>query len=420
MKRLPSEFAILGGAAQFSEPLIVGRPTEFNRDRFLHRVAQVLDSGQLTNGGPMVQEFEGRLAAYLGVQHVVAVSNGTAALQVMSAACQLTGEVIVPSMTFIATPHALQWMGLRPVFADIDRHSQTLNPSSVKRCINAKTSAILGVHLWGNPCDVEELQELANQNGIDLLFDSSHAFGCSYGAQKIGSLGKAEAFSFHATKIMQSVEGGAVTTNDESVAKRCRLIRNFGIAGLTQIDSIGINAKMSELSAAAGLTSLESLPDLIRQNVDNLGHYQRELDGIRGLRVAISNSRHSLNAQYVVVCVNEAEFGLSRDAVLNVLRAEGVFARAYFVPGCHNAPPYAGNADHTPVSLPVTDELLDEVLQLPTGITVSESDIFQIGRLLQATQFHAGMLSEQMRIAESHWHPLDPARPDIAARREAA
>lgn len=422
MIRQPSEFAIFGGQPQFTDPLVVGRPNDLDRDSFLRRITCVLDSGQLTNGGPMVKEFEQQLADCLGVRHVIAVSSGTVALQVMAMACELSGEVIVPSMTFIATAHALQWMGLTPVFADIDPETHGLDPESVARCVSPRTAAILGVHLWGNPCDADALQQVADQNELDLLFDASHAFGCSYGRRKVGSLGKAEAFSFHATKVMHSVEGGAVTTNDDHIAHRCRLIRNFGISGLTQIECLGVNAKMSELSAAAGLTSLENLPQLIAHNLKNLQTYRRALNGIRGVQVAIpeSESDDDLNGQYVVVRVDEDAFGLSRDLLLDVLRAEGVFARAYFVPGCHNAPPYADNRRHVPVSLPVTDLLLQEVLQLPTGGFVTAAEIQHIAALLIDVQRHASAIREQTRLTEVSWHPLDPARPVTTSRQDAA
>jgi len=420
MKRHVKDFAVLGGSLEFQTPLIVGRPGVLRRDSFLKRVEAILDSGHLTNGGPMVCEFEQRLAEFLGVRHVVTESNGTAALQVMAVACQLTGEVIVPSMTFIATAHALQWIGLTPVFADIDQRTHTLDPKSVQRCITDRTSAILGVHLWGNPCAIDDLQQIAEQHKLSLLFDASHAFGCSVGTRSVGSFGDAEAFSFHATKIMHSAEGGAIVTNNDDIAERCRLMRNFGITGLTRIESIGINAKMSELSAAAGLTSLESLADVINHNKHNLCEYRLQIDSINGLRVAIPSEDQQLNCQYVVVCVDEAQFGLSRDELLQVLRAEGVFARAYFAPGCHNSPPYAGVSVNCPVLLPVTNQLLDEVIQLPTGSSVKTADIHAVAMLIRAAQKHATILSEHLYQTEPCWHPADPATPMPVTKANAA
>ncbi len=407
MKRSFKDFAVFGGRPEFATPLVVGRPNELPRERFLQRIEAVLDSGHLTNGGPMVAEFESQLADRLNVRNVVAVCNGTAALQIMLMACELSGEVIIPSMTFIATAHALQWIGLTPVFADVNADNHTLQPDSVKNCITQRTSAIMGVHLWGNPCAADELKQLADQHRLKLLFDASHAFGCSYGLRPIGSLGDAEAFSFHATKVMHCVEGGAVVTNDDRIAERSRLMRNFGITGLTQIESLGINAKMSELSAAAGLTSLETVPQLIEHNIRNLQLYHTRLEHIDGLSVCVPSDAHSSNGQYVVVKVQEERFGLSRDELVQVLRAEGVFARAYFSPGCHNAPPYAGNSLHTPVNLQTTDTLLSSVMQLPTGGTVNEPEIRNIASLLTATKLHARFLRERLKNPNVNRHHLD-------------
>ncbi|MEZ6121818.1 MAG: DegT/DnrJ/EryC1/StrS family aminotransferase [Planctomycetaceae bacterium] len=394
MKTCLSDFAIAGGRPVFCEPLLVGRPGIPDRQAFLRRVSGILDSGHLTNGGPLVGEFEQRLQDYLGVRHAIAVCNGTAALQVMAMAAELSGEVIVPSMTFIATAHALQWMGLTPIFADIDEHTHTLNPVSVEQCVTSRTSAILAVHLWGNPCDARSLQMIADRHHLKLLFDASHAFGCRTANSRIGNFGHAEAFSFHATKVMHAFEGGAVVTNHAEIAERCRLMRNFGITGLCQIDSLGINAKMNELSAAAGLTSLENLPEVIRHNQRNLSEYRREFQDLPGLTITIPETEEDRNAQYVVARVAEGQFGLNRDQLLTVLRAEGVLARAYFVPGCHHAPPYAGNPKHTPVPLPVTDSLLHDVIQFPSGVSVDDSRIRRIGALLSSIRLHAEELRE--------------------------
>ncbi|MEZ6131785.1 MAG: DegT/DnrJ/EryC1/StrS family aminotransferase [Planctomycetaceae bacterium] len=420
LKRSVDDFACGGGSPLFDEALVVGRPPIPSRDALLKRIEAVLDSGHLTNDGPMVHEFEEQLGRRLQVPHVIAVCNGTVALQVMALAAGLTGEVIVPSMTFIATAHALQWVGLTPVFADVDPDNHTLDAASVERCINERTSAILGVHLWGNPCDVTALQQIAERHHLKLLFDASHAFDCEHNGRPIGGCGNAETFSFHATKVMHSIEGGAITTNDDNIAERCRLLRNFGIAGLTQIDSLGTNAKMNELSAAAGLTSLESLDSVVQHNQRNLNHYRSVVDAVPGLKLALPDAQECRNAQYVVVTVDETNFGLSRDHLLTVLRAEGVFARSYFAPGCHNAPPYAGISQHTPTTLPVTNHLLEVVLQLPTGVTVSETEIHQIGRLLQSAHQHAAQLQEHLNVRPAAWHPQDTARPQPVRQLDAA
>jgi len=403
MKKDLTDFAVLDGRPIFSEPRIVGRPNMPDRSELLRRIESVLDSGWLSNGGPMVSEFERQVAQRLNVKHVIAVCNGTVALQVMAKAFGLKGEVIVPSMTFIATPHAMQWIGLTPVFADVTSIDHTLDPDTVELCISPQTSAILAVHLWGNPCHVEQLQCIADRHGLKLLFDASHAFGCEYDGQPIGNFGLAEAFSFHATKVMHAAEGGAIVTNDDGIAERCRLLRNFGISDFTRIDSAGTNAKMNELCAATGLTSLDTIDAVLEHNKANMNTYREVLNAIPGLHLAITPASAQRNYQYVVVCVDECEFGLSRDDLLMVLRPEGVMARSYFSPGCHNAEPYAGLPIHQPVPMPVTEGLLKEVMQLPTGPTVTQSDIQRIGHLLNAVYQHAATLRRCLaeRIATS-------------------
>ena len=226
-----ADLAIHGATPAFAEPLHVGRPNIVDRDAFLARVAQVLDNQWLTNNGPLVQEFEARIAAHLGVKHCVAMCNGTIALEIAIRALGLTGEVIVPSWTFVATAHALYWQGITPVFADIDPDTHNLDPDAVRRMITPRTSGIIGVHLWGRAAPVEALQAIADEHGLKLMFDAAHAFGSTHRGQSIGRFGACEVFSFHATKSFNTMEGGAVTTNDDALAETLRLMRNFGFKG---------------------------------------------------------------------------------------------------------------------------------------------------------------------------------------------
>ncbi|GAB5444492.1 MAG: aminotransferase class I/II-fold pyridoxal phosphate-dependent enzyme [Fuerstiella sp.] len=410
MKAAPADFAVLGGPPEFAEPLMVGRPALPDRDELLNRIGAVLDSGQLTNDGPVVREFEAAIAEYLNVRHAVAVCNGTMALQIMLKAAGLTGEVIVPSLTFVATAHAVEWLGLTPVFADVDPHSQTLDAASISKCLSDRTSAILAVHLWGNLCDAERLQELADRHGLQLLFDASHAFGCHDGQRLAGSFGGAEAFSFHATKVMHCIEGGAITTNDERLAERARLMRNFGITGLSSIESAGTNGKLNELNAAAGLCGLSMLPQIIERNRQNLASYQTVLQPLPGIELMQVMPAEQTNAQYVVAEVGP-DFGMSRDDLLAVLRAEGIFARSYFNPGCHNAEPYAGHRKHQPIQLPVTERLLRTLIQLPTGLQVDAAQIARIGSILQSARKWSSELKRALATTPPEWHPHDPAAP---------
>src|SRR5208337_3671552 len=204
------ELAVFGGRPAFPEPLHVGRPNLGRRERLIELLNEIVDRRWLTNNGPLVQEFERRLAGFLGVKHCVTTCNGTVALEIAIRAAELKGEVIVPSYTFIATAHSLQWQGITPVFCDIDPSTHNIDPAQVERLVTTKTSGIIGVHLWGRPCNINALAEIAAERRLTLMFDAAHAFGCSYNGQMVGSFGLVEVLSFHATKFLNTFEGGAV------------------------------------------------------------------------------------------------------------------------------------------------------------------------------------------------------------------
>ena len=226
------KLAILGGTPRFSEKLHVGRPNIGNREKLMERLNAMLDRRWFSNNGQLVQEFEKALASYLGVKHCIAVCNATIALEITTRALELKGEVIVPSFTFIATAHSLQWQEITPVFCDIDPRTHLLDPSKVESLITNKTSGIMGVHVWGQGCNAEVLTEIAKKHNLKLVFDAAHAFGCTHNGAMIGGFGNAEVFSFHATKFLNSFEGGAVATNDDDLASKIRLMKNFGFSRL--------------------------------------------------------------------------------------------------------------------------------------------------------------------------------------------
>lgn len=410
MTRQITQLGLFGAAPLFRQPLQVGQPDTSSAARMLERIQQVIASGLLTNDGPLVRQFERKICEITGAAHCVAVCNGTMALQIMAKACGLSGEVILPALTYIATAHALEWIGLRPVFADVNPHTHTLNVDSVRLCITRRTSAILGVHLWGNPCDTEALQQLADEHHLQLLFDACHAFGCRHRGRSIGTFGAAEAFSFHATKFVHSLEGGAIVTQSDMLAERMRLLRNFGITGLNSVDSVGINGKLNDVSAAVGLTSLESVSERMQHNRGLHATYRDHLADCPGISVLPVTADDGGNGQYVVLLVDEPRFGMHRDALLQLLRADGVFARSYFVPGCHRAMPYASAPGHQPVPLSSTESILDRILQLPVGSTISIDSVRQICGLLRWVSQNAAAIEER-RLAG--WpvcsHPLDPA-----------
>lgn len=366
---------------RFAEPIHVGRPNIANRDLFLSLVESALDRRWLSNDGPLVRELETKIAAHLGVKHCVATTNGTIALEIACKAVGLTGEVIVPSWTFVATVHALQWHGLTPVFADIDPLTHCIDPASVRDRITERTSGILAVHLWGQPAAVDELQAIADENGLRLLYDAAHAFGASVDTRMVGQFGDAEVLSFHATKFFNTLEGGAVVTNSDEIAQRARLMRNFGFMGEDNVVSVGTNGKMSEVSAAMGLANFEGLGDLVAINRRNYDEYRAALADVHGVHVLSIGDSGDSNYQYVVLIV-EDKCRVARDDILAALREHNVLARRYFWPACHRMEPYSSLQPGVGAQLPQTERIAEQVIVLPTGTAVSPESIRAISAII--------------------------------------
>ncbi|HHJ12902.1 MAG TPA: dTDP-4-dehydro-6-deoxyglucose aminotransferase [Gammaproteobacteria bacterium] len=375
--------ALLGARPAFTRPRHVGAPNLGSRSRLLARIERILDSRLFTNRGPMVEEFEQRVAEISGVRHCIAMCNGTAALEITTRALDFTGEAIVPSMTFVATAHALQWQRVRPVFADIVAGGYHLDPMRIAGHIGEGTRGIVPVNIWGQVCDIEGIQAVADAHGLPVVFDSSHVFGCSHGGRMVGGFGNAEVFSFHATKFVNTFEGGAVVTNDDALAERIRLMQNFGFEGRDRVEHVGINGKMSEIGAAMGLVSLESMPEFIRHNRANYEAYREGLSGIPGIHLMCYKPDEHCNYQYIVIEVEKKSAGLSRDQLLDVLQAENIDARRYFWPGCHRMEPYRSLYPGAGKNLPNTEALLERVITLPTGTAVSPEDVAAIIRIIR-------------------------------------
>jgi len=402
MKQTLSDLAIFGGKPAFDHPLYVGRPNIGDRQKLLERINNMLDRRWFSNNGPYVQEFEQAIAAYLGVKHCIAICNATVALEIAIRALGMTGEVIVPSFTFIATPHSLQWQQITPVFCDVDPQTHCLDPRKVESLITPKTSGIIGVHIWGTPCAIEELTEICQRRNLRLLFDAAHAFGCSFGETMIGNFGDAEVFSFHATKFINSFEGGAIVTNNDELAKKIRLMTNFGFAGYDEVIYIGTNGKMSEASAAMGLTSLESMDEIIAANHRNYQTYQTHLTDLPGLRLFHYSETHRQNYQYIVLQINAQLAGLHRDELQRLLWAEQIIARRYFYPGCHRMEPYRSYFPHASLLLPETETLVQQTLLLPNGTTLSQSDVETICQLINFIFANAADISTRLSQREAH------------------
>lgn len=375
--------AILGGEPQFADELHVGRPNVGDRQRLQERIDGALDRRWFSNRGPLVQEFERELQRLLDVEHVVAVCNGTLGLEIATRAANVSGEVIVPAFTFVATAHAIQWQGLSPVFADVDFVSHAIDPRSVDALVTPRTSAIIGVHTWGVGCPTDELSDIARERGLTLIYDAAHALGSTHQGRPIGGNGQAEVFSFHATKYVNAFEGGAIATNDGDYARRVRDMVNFGFAGYDRVLSVGTNAKMSEISAAMGLTSLEAIDHFAEVNRLVWEHYSIGLAGIPGVDLHSYPLDEANPHQYVVVQVSES-CPIDRDAIVQVLHAERCLARRYFYPGVHRMEPYVSLYPMTGRWLPATEALCGQVLVLPTGTGVTLEQVDAICELIRS------------------------------------
>lgn len=400
MKKSVYELSIFNGIPEFDEKLHVGKPNIGNRDEINYHINQILNNQWLTNNGPYIQQFEKEVAKITNVKHCIAMCNGTMALENAIRALGLSGEVIVPSFTFIATASALQWQEITPIFCDIDPTTYTINPLQVESLITPKTTGIVGVHLWGRPCNIHELEKIAEKRNLKLMFDAAHAFGCSYEGEMIGKFGNLEVFSFHATKFLNTLEGGAVVTNDDILASKLRLMKNFGFTGMDRVEYVGVNGKMNEISAAIGLVGLKSMDEFISKNRENYYCYDKYLKNINGITLVHYNENEKSNFQYIVVEIDKKTTGISRDTLLKILHAENVLARRYFYPGCHRMEPYKSFFPNAGLMLPHTEETSEKMLTLPTGTSINKGDIIKICNLIKLIVGHSIEIRQKLNDTE--------------------
>lgn len=391
------DLAIFSNKPAFSSLLHVGRPNIGNRQHFLELMNDMLDRRWFSNEGPYVKELENKIAEYLGVKHCIVMCNGTIALEIAIRALELKGEVIVPSFTFIATAHSLQWQEITPVFCDIDPRTHQIDPKAIEKMITPRTSGILGVHTWGKPCDIDALSDLSRRHHLKLFFDAAHAFGCSYKGKMIGNFGSAEVFSFHATKFFNSLEGGAVVTNNDDLAAKMQLMKNFGFYGYDNVIYIGTNGKMNEASAAMGLANLESLDEFVADNRRNYDCYKSGLKDIPGIKILRYKNHEKHNYQYIIMEVDESGAGLNRDELLKVLHSENILARRYFYPGCHRMEPYRSYFPYSHLMLPETEKVVQRVLVLPTGTTIMPDHISTICSIIRTAIENFPQVKEKLQ-----------------------
>jgi dTDP-4-amino-4,6-dideoxygalactose transaminase len=361
--------AIHGGLPLFPEGLPLARPRVADPDAVGRAVTRILESGAMTNGRT-VREFEERAAEYLGVDRCVAVSSCTAGLMLVLRAAELTGDVILPSFTFAATAHAVAWNGLTPRFTDIRPDTLTLSPEAVAQAIGVRTSAVLATHIYGTPCDVEGLTEVARRNGIRLFFDAAHAFGSTHRGVPVGGFGDAEVFSLSPTKPLIAAEGGVIATNDDLLAERCRIGRDYANPGDYDCQFVGLNARMSELHAAVALASFEGLEERIDERNEMAAVYRETLSDVAGISFPSVPDGDRSTYKDLTILVDAKSFGIGADSLKECLAAEGVDSRRYYSPPVHAMKAYSwvtvGNG-----GLPITDRAARQTLSLPlwSGLT---------------------------------------------------
>jgi len=388
--------AILGGTPLFAEPRHVGTPFIPPRELLHASLDEILDGRRLSNDGPFVRRLELLLADRHGVAHAVAMCNATIAMQLLFRAMDLRGEIIMPAFTFVATAHAATWEGLETVFVDIDRETHCIDPIAVANAVTADTAAIVGVQLWGQPCDVERLAIISKNADIPLIFDAAQALGCDCSNHSTGLATSydsvASVISLHATKIVSGLEGGAVLTNDDALADKLRRMRNFGFEDYDRVASLGTNAKLNEFSAAFAIRGLECLDDLIQRNSRIRDAYRECLRDLPGVAFHAPVKAESVNHHYAILMIDPGACPLTRDELVKILWAENVLARRYFFPGCHRMEPYASRPAAQRLRLPATDDVADSVLALPASSAVTVDDVVLIcQRIRIALEMHASV-----------------------------
>lgn len=348
---------------------------------FIPYLEKIWDNRWLTNNGPFHQELETRLCEYLGVEHISLFNNATIALITALQAMRIHGEVITTPYSFVATSHSIMWNGLEPVFVDIDPATFNIDPEKIEAAITPRTTAIMPVHCYSNPCDVEAIQKIADNYGLKVIYDAAHAFGVNYKGESLLKWGDLSILSFHATKVFNTFEGGAIISPDAKTKQRIDRLKNFGIADELTVTAPGINGKMSEINAAFGLVQLKHIDQAMaqRQAVDE--HYRAELAEVTGISLYQHDAHANSNFSYFPILV-EADYPLSRDELYDKLKAHGILSRRYFYPLISNMPMYRGLPSADTANLPQANVLTEKVLCLPIYADLDKESIDIIVKLI--------------------------------------
>jgi dTDP-4-amino-4,6-dideoxygalactose transaminase len=369
-----------------TKKIYVTQPALPPLEEYMEYLKQIWDNKILTNNGPFHQQFERELAEYLGVKYLSVFANGTLALVTALQTLRITGEVITTPFSFVATTHALWWNNIKPVFVDIEPDFFTLDPEKIEAAITAQTTAILPVHVYGNPCKMNAIQIIADTYGLKIIYDAAHAFGVKIKGNSILNYGDLSILSFHATKTFNTIEGGAIISPDEKTKKRIDYLKNFGFADEVTVIEPGINSKMNELQAAYGLIQLKHVDEYISKSKAIAELYRHGLSGIKGIKVLydIEGIRHSYT--YFPILIDAKLYGESRDEVYERLKVHNIYGRRYFYPLISQFPTYRGLPSAKPKNLPVATKVADRVVCLPIYTDLDTESINKIIDLLKKTK----------------------------------
>ena len=365
------------------KPIYVTSPLLPSLEDFTFLLKEIWESKMLTNNGKFHQKLEEELAKYLKVPYLSLFTNGTLPLITALQAMRITGEVITTPFSFVATTHSLWWNGIKPVFVDIEPETCNLDPSKIEAAITPRTTAIMPVHVYGKPCKTKEIQEIANKYGLKVIYDAAHAFGVEINGESILNFGDMATLSFHATKVYNTLEGGALVVHDEQTKKRIDYLKNFGFASETEVVAPGINSKVDEVRAAYGLLNLKQVDHAINSRRKVAIRYRDELQGVKGITFFndIPGVRH--NYSYFPIFINAEEYGMTRDELYFKMKEHNVFGRRYFYPLISTFSTYRGLDSANPDNLPVATQMSNNVICLPMHHALSENEVEYILQIIK-------------------------------------
>ena len=360
------------------ETITVTSPLLPDLGEFTELLKQIWESKWITNNGSFHRRLEEELASYLKVPYVSLFTNGTLPLITALQALRVTGEVITTPYSFVATTHALWWNGIKPVFVDIDPATGNIDPDKIEAAITPKTTAIMPVHVYGKPCDVRRIQEIADKYGLKVIYDAAHAFGVEVDGESILNAGDMSTLSFHATKVYNTIEGGAMVMHDEQTKRRIDYLKNFGFAGETEVVAPGINSKMDEVRAAYGLLNLRQVDAAIEARRRVAVRYREALRGVEGIAFWDDMPGVKHNYSYFPIFVDAAQYGMTRDELYTKMKGQGVLGRRYFYPLISDFTTYRGLPSATRENLPVATKMAESVICLPMHHVLTEFDVERI------------------------------------------